>query len=129
MKMTQFEQQDGAGQETYAQIAKSILSHHVPKVLLRLNITQNMFDITGLKYEFCQFVRRLDQNRVLNFYTNFVQYQRTISAKHLWEEILVAEKFEERMRRYKQQEVDKQKSYSFKNLKAIKTTLYDVSKN
>ena len=57
-------------------------------------------DLTSMKYKLGELVSRIDKNKVLNFFKNNLQKRYKINIDSILKEIFVAEKFEERMRRY-----------------------------
>ena len=57
-------------------------------------------DLTSMKYKLGELVSRINKNKVLNFFKNNLQKRYKINIDSILKEIFVAEKFEERMRRY-----------------------------
>lgn len=67
----------------------------------------------------------MEENKVFNFYTNHLQYSQNIDVKELLQEILISEKYQDRMRRYRQQKIQQEQGFSKKKLKALKSTYYN----
>ena len=92
MKLSILEDSESLLQETYSRLLRSCFSQAVPRVLLRQAITLNLLETTRLKHEFGDLVHRMEENKVLNFYTNHLQYRQKIDVKELLNEILISEK-------------------------------------
>ena len=65
----------------------------MPRVLLRQAITLKLLETTRLKHELGDLVQRMEENKVLNFYTNHLQYRQRIDVNELLHEILISEKY------------------------------------
>lgn len=70
MKLSILEDSESLKQETYSRLLRACFSQAVPRVLLRQAITLALLENTRLKHEFGDLVQRMEENKVLNFYTN-----------------------------------------------------------
>ena len=96
----------------------------MPRVLLRQTVTLSLLENSGMKTQFRDLVHRLEENKVLNFYSNYLQYQRKINAKELIIELEIGRSYEKRMLKYRRDQIQLEKGFKKCQFKTLKSSFY-----
>ena len=98
-------------------------------MLLRQNVTLDLLENSSLKTLFRDLVLRLEENKVLNFYSNYLQYQRKINARELLIELEIGRSYQKRMLKYRRDCNREERGFKKCQIKTLKSTYYQFRRD